>query len=346
MKINMRSLGLGVVFALSACASGAHRSDVSSSGGGSGQPDWITHPQANYPENQYLVAVGMGKDRNEAIQDAKKNLAESFLVRVSSESVTHKNATLAEDSTGSVSGKSDQDSHKNLTLSTDTTLRGADVKEVYEGKDTYALVALDKLKARSGLLMEAQKSQAKLDTLYDLLKSNYSTDQWNVAQDEMKHYEQLYSEAAALGMSALVNLSDYERKFGQLDQVIRGKIKKINFTVKINEGEEFFRNDLEACIGNRGGTVYSVEKPPANANAIAINLVERPQHYEVEGWTKMRFDLTASITQTDGKLFRIETSKTEIGRSRDAVLESAADELSKDFCDKLFGRMGDMTDNQ
>jgi hypothetical protein len=46
--------------------------------------------------------------------------------------------------------------------------------------------------------------------------------------------------------------------------------------------------------------------------------------------------------QKDGKMYRIQTTQTETGRSRDAVLESVSDKLSKDLCDQLFARMSEM----
>jgi hypothetical protein len=47
------------------------------------------------------------------------------------------------------------------------------------------------------------------------------------------------------------------------------------------------------------------------------------------------------VVQDDGKLFRVQTTQTETGRSRDAVLESVSDKLSHDFCEGLFNRMNE-----
>ena len=71
--------------------------------------------------------------------------------------------------------------------------------------------------------------------------------------------------------------------------------------------------------------------------------MERPQHLTVEGWTRIRFDLTAAIIQTNGQKYRILSSQTETGRNRSAVLESVSDKLSEDLCNQLFSRINEMT---
>ena len=61
----------------------------------------------------------------------------------------------------------------------------------------------------------------------------------------------------------------------------------------------------------------------------------------LEGWTKIRFDLTAAVVQTNGKLIRIQASETETARSHDAVLEAVSDKLAKDFCENLFSKISE-----
>jgi hypothetical protein len=304
-------------------------------------PTWVNRPDQNYTDSRYLVAVGTGNSRNQAIADARKNLAESFLVKVQSETRSNDQSTLEQSTSGSVSGKSEQKISKDITLTTDTFLRGAEVKEVFEGPTTYALLALDKLKARSGLLLEAQKIQTQLDGLTEQLMQRYTQEKWDAAQSQIKKLDGLYSEAAALGMGGLVNINPYLTKLNQIEAAQRGKAKGLIFTLKTLKGEEYFQKDIEECLNLRGATVYTQSKAPNKSKRIELEIVERPQAMTIEGWTKLRFDLTASVTEEDGKLFRIQTSQTESGRSRTAVLESVSEVLAKDFCDRLMSRLGD-----
>ena len=125
----------------------------------------------------------------------------------------------------------------------------------------------------------------------------------------------------------------------RVESVIRNKNQKLSFFVKTVKGETYFERDIESCINDRGGVLTTDEK----ANHIEIEVVERPQHLTVEGWTRIRFDLTAAIIQTNGQKYRILSSQTETGRNRSAVLESVSDKLSEDLCNQLFSRINEMT---
>jgi hypothetical protein len=62
-----------------------------------------------------------------------------------------------------------------------------------------------------------------------------------------------------------------------------------------------------------------------------------------EGWTKIRFDLSASVIEPSGKKFQAKVSETETGRSKTAVLEAVSDKLAKALCDQVFNRIGEMS---
>jgi hypothetical protein len=335
----MKTILILALLVVSACATTQPTVKTEASGS---LPSWVNQPQASYPENRYLVAVGNGRDRNAAIEDAKKQMAESFVVKVKSELQSKAQSNLNQDTSGSLSGDSSENTAKNLSLSTETSLRGAEVKEVTQvGSDFYSLVALDKLKARSGLLLEGNRLKGKLESSLDALDSNYTTQKMAEAKSQLADLEQLYGEASALGMSALIDVNPLEVRLNKIENAARNRTAKILFAVKTIKGETFFERDIEACINDRGGTVYTFDQAPKNSNKVQITVVERPQHLPIQGWTKIRFDLTAAVVQEDGKMFRVQTTQTETGRSRDAVLESVSDKLSHDFCESLFNRMNE-----
>ncbi len=325
---------------LSACASAPKPIDTASSGS---VPAWVNHPETNYPESRYLVAVGTGRNRDEAIRDAKKQMAESFVVKVKSYTNTNATSSLDQNTSGNVSGSSNQKISNDTSLETNTYLRGAEVKEVQAaGSDTYALVALDKLTARSGLMLEANRIQTKLNNEIDSLESNFTQAKLQEAKGDLAQFQELYGEASALGMSALVDLNTSQSRLEKIENASRNRNEKIAFTVKTVQGETYFERDIQGCINDRGGTVYSAGQAPANAYKVEISVIERPQPFKIEGFNKIRFDLTASVTDANGKLYRIQTTQTETGRGRDAVMETVSDKLSKDLCDQLFNRMSDV----
>ncbi len=338
----MKNIGLMIlaVLVLSACSSAPK--DVATPVSAV-VPDWVNNPHAHYPEARYLSAVGAGDTRDAAIADAKKQLAESFIVKVNSETTAHGQSDLGENTDGKVAGTSNQNVSKNLSLQSDTYLRGAEIKDVaHVGNDYYASVAVDKLQARSGLLLEANRLKGKIEQEMDSLDQLYTNEKMNDAKNDLKAIQELYGEASALGMSALIDVTPLEVRMNKIQNASRLKNAKTIFAVKMNdEGEQYFEHDIQSCINDRGGVVYTYDKAPANANKVELKVVERPQHMQINGWEKIRFELTAAVTQDNGKMYRVQVNQTETGRSRDAILETVADKLSRDFCENLFNRMSE-----
>ena len=331
-QFQVSSLWLGLV--LSACSSVPVKPVAQA------LPDWANHPQTYYSETRFLSAVGTAPSRAGAIEDAQKQIAESFVVKVQSNTQTKAQSSLDENTNGSVSGKAGQNTEKNLSIQTETFLRGAEVKEVEQvGSQFYALVAVDKLKARSGLLLEANRIQGKLNPLVDELEKVNTPQAMGEAKIYLKDLEQLYAEASALGMSALIDVSGVETRIAKIEGEGRQNNKKLVFYVKTIKGDERFQRDIEACINDHGGTVFVAPQAPAAANRIEVSVIERAQHLPVSGFDKIRFDLTAAVVEMSGKMYRIQSTKTDTGRSHDAVLESVSDVLSKEFCENLFNRM-------
>jgi len=331
----MKKFSIATILLASACASNPNMKDA--------VPGWVQHPEQNYPSTRYLVAVGTGSSRDAAIQDAKKQMAESFVVKVQSLTKVNAQSTLSQDTAGSVSGDSNQNVSKDVSLETSTRLRSAEVKETaVVGDENYALVALDKLSARTGLLGEAAPIKNELNSILESLEENYNQVQLNKAKAKYAQLQELFGEASALGMSTIIDMNDYQARMLRFENAARNKNRHLAFTVTVVKGENFFERDLEACINDNGGTLFAAEKAPASVNKIQITVTERPQHMKMEGWEKIRFDLSAAIIQADGKKFQAQTTQTETGRSRTAILETVSDKLSKDLCEQVFNRVSEL----
>lgn len=341
-RLNQRSspkVVQGLVFSLlaasvfSACAS----TPSSTQENKEGLPQWVSQSQSAYPDSRYLTAVGVGKTRTEAIQDARKNLAENFLVKVKSETQVNTQTRMNQNTQGDHSGETNSATEKNLTLVTETSLRSSEVKEVATvSNETYALIALDKLTARSGLLMEAEKSRVKLNSYIEGLQTRFQAKRFEDAKAELSKLEQLLGEAGALGMSALIPYAEYEAKLSKIDDARRAALRTVPFVIQNLNSKPQFLHEFEKCVSDAGGLVVEESQAPANAYKIKVEIVERPQHFSVEGWSKIRFDMTANVVQPGGKTSRIKASQTEQARSKEAAIEQAADGLAQEFCSQLF----------
>jgi len=108
---------------ISACSSSPVKTDLEQA------PRWVSHPELDFPATRYLVSVGSGKSREDAIRDARRQMAESMVSRIRSRTEVRSGSKLKENTDGRVTGDSSQEMDQNLNLDTSATLRGAEVKE-------------------------------------------------------------------------------------------------------------------------------------------------------------------------------------------------------------------------
>ncbi len=305
-------------------------------------PSWASRPGDSYPEQRYLSAVGIGANRDEAIRDAKKQMAESFLLQIKSSTRVSAESALDQTTAGSSSGSARQAVQKEVSLEANARLRGAEVKEVQKvGSDTYALVVVDKLAARSGLMLEATRLQARINAGLDALESRFLTEKWNEIRSDLQDLRLLAGEASVMGMGALIDASSLDARLLSIETALRAKNEKLLFALKTLKGEERYALDLEQCLQDRGARVHSGDQPPEGAIRLEISSVEEPQHFKVEGWVKLRLLVTARLTDPKGAHSVASAERTANGRSREAVLQEAVPGLSRDLCEKVWGRINE-----
>jgi hypothetical protein len=327
-----------VLFAfLSSCASAPEPKEDGS------VPEWVRHPETRFPSERYLASVGVGNDRESAIRDAKKNMAESFLVRVMSATRSSTESSLSKNTEGALRGESGEIVKKEVSFDTVARLRGAEVKDVMSaGGQTYALLALDRLAARSGLLLEANRLKAKLENGMQALEEGYSAGRFQEARSDLEQLRELGSEAAALNMGAILSLDSIEGRFIKVESEIRERNRNFKFRVSTLKGDERFARNLEICIQEQGGVILSDGGGPETAGQIRLSVIEQPQHLEIAGWVKIKYEVSANLIRADGKSIRISESRTETARSKEAALESVADGISKKICEQTWNRLGEL----
>ncbi|NDF13711.1 hypothetical protein EB061_00070 [bacterium] len=328
---------LYVLANLSACAS----SPVSQI---AGLPGWVDHPEKALPPERFLVTVGSGSTREEAVRDAKKQMAEVFQTRVQSLTRVRSDSQLRQSTEGAQSGSSGQEINKETTFESNVRIRGAEVKEMASaGGSTYVLLALDKLAARSGLLLEATQRRGRLDALLDSLEAAHQVLKWAQAKAELEQLTALSGEASTLGAGSLVETASLEQRLQKIESDLREKNEKKIFLVRTIKGDEQFGRSLEICIQDQGARVSVQEgKAEAPVHQVLVTVVEHPEHFSVEGWVKVRYEVTANVIDPSGRSYRISEQKSEIARSREAGLELASGEISRGLCQKLWNRIGEM----
>lgn len=113
------------------------------------QPDWVNNPEAEYPAETHLSAIGMADDRQTAGDRAISNIAKIFEVAVEATTLDLTSAQInisgsGDDMTRDVSNE--QQVTRSVTTEARRVLEGTQVVEYWESEDlrTYALAVLER----------------------------------------------------------------------------------------------------------------------------------------------------------------------------------------------------------
>ncbi|RBW46587.1 hypothetical protein DS885_07400 [Psychromonas sp. B3M02] len=145
-KITLLASLLSSVFLLSAC------STPSSTQTDNQRPTWIDHAQTEYPESQYLTAVGQASNRTRAGKNAVANLLEIFSVNVRAETRTLTEAVKQESALG-VTMESSSTLQRDIQTETEQAIQGVEIKQTWlsPSGEYYALAVLHRLSASQNL---------------------------------------------------------------------------------------------------------------------------------------------------------------------------------------------------
>lgn len=111
-----------------------------------GKPEWIDHPEKNYPASDYLVAVGMGDSRKEAENAALANLAKIFESNIKLDETINSRYTELLKSESSSNLENRTDVSKEIKVSSNQTLYNVRYPEAFTdplGK-VYVLAVLER----------------------------------------------------------------------------------------------------------------------------------------------------------------------------------------------------------
>lgn len=112
------------------------------------QPDWVDKPAGQYPQQQYLSAVGQADSRGAADDRALANLAKIFEVTINERSLDYSAAEMNTDQSGSLVSNT-RTASRHLTTEARQILEGARLVESWqdESGNTYSLAVLEKAPA-------------------------------------------------------------------------------------------------------------------------------------------------------------------------------------------------------
>ncbi len=150
------------------------------------QPDWVNGISMYYPKADYVTAVGFGKTRQEAEQDAKGNMSEIFDTKIKATTQTFKHAQVKHNMGKLISSKIDTAIDSKIKVSTESIFKGMFLSEYWQSpKGTIYVLATIK---RSQVMPALKSSIADLDQIIATL-----VQEGEAAQDKLMRVKKFYS---------------------------------------------------------------------------------------------------------------------------------------------------------
>ena len=271
-------------------------------------PKWVNNPKLECKEEN-ICAVGIGKNYNLAISDAKNNIQKYFETKISSSfrnELINNNDNIKE--------------YSNEFINEETlgVLKGVEVLKTYnKNKMFYALVSLDKNKVINEVKNEIQSIDEKMLVLIDEASTISS-----------KKLEKMFSQREELNKKYLFLTNTKIPEIVRYEDIINNKNKNkknsINYYVDTNnEDAKLLLNNL---ITETGG---NIAKDEINAHIIISGKITiKKEFLQVSGFEKYSVTMEVSSIK-DGKIINTLTKKeTDTGMSYEQVYSKCMNRIS------------------
>lgn len=139
-------------------------------------PDWISGFSKKYPEQTYLIGIGLGENLDEARSAARAEIAKVFWAQIVQSSKEFKQETsIQQGSKIETSAKVQAESETKVF--TEDILQGVEIADTWfdeKNKTYYALAILDKLKTRALLSIQIVDQEEIIQTQFTAAKKSGS----------------------------------------------------------------------------------------------------------------------------------------------------------------------------
>lgn len=321
---------LPVFLFLSACAGVSAADEAHSS-----RPGWVDGKgRDEFPEEKYVIAVGSGKDRKAAENDAKRALAERFRAKVSSETESAAHGEITDNTDASTSGSSKENLQSSLKVTTSIELRGIQILRRYEdpqSHDFFALAGIDRLKVRSSYQMELMKRKRRIDALVSSFNAKPSVAKGKKVLAELNVFEALSEEAESVGAGMPVTDILSEDRRDAIEEKLEELRSKYVVELKVKGDDE---NDVEDLLGScltEEGLSLAGESDSKPTHKVSVTFRQKDKKVKVEGWSKIEFTLQISVPGVRKKV----VSKEASGRSKEHAFDQIREDLIKQACEYI-----------
>jgi hypothetical protein len=265
-------LSLLVILIITACSSTSEQA-----------PSWLNQPETVYPQNQYLSAVGLGRNTEQAKQVALANLARIFSVSIAEEQID-------KSSFSSEQGKTNNEVTRFISAKANQQLQGATIKETYQDQQGqfYAVAVLPKMPTAKAFRESInQLDQKVVGNLYyakndapNFLKALNALEQAHIAQQQRENNNRSLLIVAPTGIASTTTSADIE-------QLIKQSLATLSFNIKSDDN--FLQKQLSASAANLGVKIAQ------NSTIMLSGKIDKQPVYSQGGWFWQRGNIHISV---------------------------------------------------
>lgn len=319
---------LFLILALSSCGSFKKQKKIIVRSGE--RPAWLFEA-GKACQNFELCAVGEAPGRLGAEIAARNNLAKIFETKIKS-TLNIKTTSQSETVDQVVSGKINEDVIEKIQAETNEVLKGVEIKEFFETKDSFfALAALDKPRASKGLATEMESVDADMVALInDGRRSslNKGLKKYRI-REALNLRHQFLSNRTINSPISLSTILKKKRAKRDLGTIIKVKFNEVGKISQIKSLVTRHLLDYDFKVVTRGGSSSQYQ--------VTGSLKKEEQHMKVSGFKRFKFFLEIkSLNSKNEKIGGIDFETTQTGRNLSQAYETALPEIKNFLKDKLI----------
>jgi hypothetical protein len=294
------------------------------------QPDWLDNPSANYPQSQYLSAIGEADKRTAAADRALANLAKIFEVAIKEDSMDFSSSKMTS-TMGVTESSNEQRAARYVSTQARQVLEGATIAEYWQDQQGqfYALATLNKAKAAQRFSASIAAADRKVQQLFDYASD--SAPNPVAALSALEQARTVQSERDNLNRSLSIvssNSKPGRHSLAELESTIREALATLQFSVQADD--ETLQQELQNAIGTLG-----IQYNP-QSNTVLTGSIDAEPLQNKQGWYWLRgaYQLSLSIDGTviEKKRWPFKVSATDKG----VAAQRAKDEVNSKMPTHLY----------
>ncbi len=278
-----------------------------------------------------LCAVGEAPGRLGAEIAARNNLAKIFETKIKS-TLNIQTTSNSETIDQVVTGKINEDVSEKIELETKEVLKGVEVKEFFETKDSFfALAALDKPRAAKGIASEIETVDTEMIALInDGRRSSLNKGLRLYRVREGLNLRHLFLSdknlRSPISLSSILKKKKAKRDLGTIIKVSFKEVGRIS-QVKNIITRHLLDYDFKVVNSSSKKSEYQIRG----------SLKEEEQHMKVSGFKRFKFFLTLkSLNRNNEKIGALNFKTIQSGRNLNQAYESALPEIKEFLEEKII----------